>query len=766
MSSSDKKGFTGTAIVLLGLFGVGGAVLDRMRNGDDTTEKAPVASVQKEIVTGAMSSARSGAISKAPAVVGMSEQAKQKPDFEAIKLAKDGTGRVVGKAAPGAKIVVEIDGKSEKMVEVDANGDFLVDLNKPLAAGTHILVLKSIGPVGREPVGSDRSIKIDIAKGRDISVFVLEKGQDPLILQGSHSNADSEVLADADVTTPPQKTVAQVSAKKLAAAQKAAVAQVSAKKLAAAQKAAAAQASAKKLAAVQKAAAAQIVKGKPGAAKIWRDISFADMGYQDKKGEVNLTGKAQSGAKLRFLLDGKALGSATADKNGVWSLKARQQLEPGAHWLVAEQIDGKGKRIAVAEAPFDRPDKVIQMASNETGGRALEPGKSVVMEGGNPSEKRVAQADMKSGQERGATAGKTVRTPGANGGAEKGSESLWDKFKGIFKVDPNAPDKGKPSGAELAGQKGLAGSKSAKSVSGSKSFAFESLAYREGARGGTVMMTGRSNPGAHIKIFDGPKELGETVADKKGQWAFNKKGKVKQGTHQYRAAHILKTGREGSVAHMQYDHVKGMKVAQVSVPKAVKSVVPAAKDRNATKQGSVVKRRVKKAPALESKVRAGTKKTDVRSVQATKPVKARKSRKARRLARKLRRARRARAARKYALSKRSSRRQRAKRKYYSTGRRVKTRLRTRRARLRLQKARKARKARRSRKVRLASRTRGVRRRYLGGNNKARYWIKKKPYLKSGKLRKKVRVYKGNKFYGYGRVRSRNGKVVVLINKKK
>ena len=38
MSSRDGKKFTGTAIVVLALFGVGGAVLDKMRNSGDGSE--------------------------------------------------------------------------------------------------------------------------------------------------------------------------------------------------------------------------------------------------------------------------------------------------------------------------------------------------------------------------------------------------------------------------------------------------------------------------------------------------------------------------------------------------------------------------------------------------------------------------------------------------------------------------------------------------------------------------------------------------------
>ena len=60
-------------------------------------------------------------------------------------------------------------------------------------------------------------------------------------------------------------------------------------------------------------------------------MNYADAG--DKPGEVKLTGVAQGGAKLRFILDGKIIGKAKADKKGAWSLKVKQYLAPGAHWL-------------------------------------------------------------------------------------------------------------------------------------------------------------------------------------------------------------------------------------------------------------------------------------------------------------------------------------------------------------------------------------------------------------------------------------------------
>ena len=114
------------------------------------------------------------------------------PDFEIVNLSNDGTGMVAGKATVGARVILDIDGKSEKMGEVSKSGDFSLALDKPLGDGKHILKLKSVGPKNMAPLTSDRSIEVTLNKDRDVVVALLEKGQARRVLQG----VDEEPVKD------------------------------------------------------------------------------------------------------------------------------------------------------------------------------------------------------------------------------------------------------------------------------------------------------------------------------------------------------------------------------------------------------------------------------------------------------------------------------------------------------------------------------------------------------------------------------------------
>ena len=192
MSSSSGRKFTGTAIVVLALFGIGGALVDKMRDsGDDLSgvDTIPVAPLKTDSSPNPLAS---------DSDILNSALVTQKPAFEVINLADDGTGTVAGKAVPGARIVLDVDGKATKVGEVSASGDFSLDLEQPLPPGKHILTLKSVGPKRKAPITSVHSIEVNINEGRESVVALLEPGKARLVLQGvEDSSVTGSVVADA-----------------------------------------------------------------------------------------------------------------------------------------------------------------------------------------------------------------------------------------------------------------------------------------------------------------------------------------------------------------------------------------------------------------------------------------------------------------------------------------------------------------------------------------------------------------------------------------
>ena len=141
MSSSGGKSFT--AIIVLALFGIGGALVDAVRHNEDepkAVEPLPVALLKD---------------------IAVPENAEQKPDFIAANLANDGTGIVAGNALPGSRITLDLDGKAIKAGDASESGDFFLEIDKPLELGKHVLKLRSVEKTGSSPIHSDQQIQIE-----------------------------------------------------------------------------------------------------------------------------------------------------------------------------------------------------------------------------------------------------------------------------------------------------------------------------------------------------------------------------------------------------------------------------------------------------------------------------------------------------------------------------------------------------------------------------------------------------------------------------
>ncbi len=518
MSSSSGKSFTGMALVVLALFGVGGALVDKFRHVDDEQKIVDLLPVKQ---TQGIAPAKDD---------GTQGSAVQKPGFVSANLANDGTGTLAGKAPRDTNVALELNGKSVKTTNVSKDGDFSIELEQPLAPGKYLLQLKSVAPPQGAIVQSDQQIKLNIRKDQDIVVTFLEPGQPPQILRGlDEENAQAGLSEKSDQgvkkIAPP---VGASSAPKGRSGDQAGL-----------------------MGNMANGAAAPSKADQP-------NILFSETAYIaviGKPGEIKLSGTAQAGAKLNFKIDGKEIGRTIADQTGAWSFTTKQTLSPGAHMLLAEQLNDKGLSIVQAQVPFDRADA--------------------------PSK----------------------RAP----------KSAWDRFTGIFRVEPGANEQDAQSGSDqpkVADRKKAASNKtepvnsgSAKAKKGkladiSKSkqepatlaakmanmgvsdFAFEAVSYEVSkAGGGLLELSGRGIPGSRIRLFKGIQEIGEVVANSKGIWNFAKRRKMKAGPHLFRAGHVLKSGRIASEARMQYDHVA--KVSKVRIAKgAGAKPTPSAKPDN------------------------------------------------------------------------------------------------------------------------------------------------------------------------------------------
>lgn len=95
-------------------------------------------------------------------------------------------------------------------------------------------------------------------------------------------------------------------------------------------------------------------------------LSLDTVDYDDK-GDIRFAGSAAPAAPLRVYVDNHAVGDATTDAQGQWTLTPRQPVPPGLHRFRVDQLGPGGRVLSRVELPFQRvvqtvdlpPDRVI-----------------------------------------------------------------------------------------------------------------------------------------------------------------------------------------------------------------------------------------------------------------------------------------------------------------------------------------------------------------------------------------------------------------------
>ncbi len=87
--------------------------------------------------------------------------------------------------------------------------------------------------------------------------------------------------------------------------------------------------------------------------RVARALALDTFDY-DEHGAIRFSGAAPSGAAVRAYVDDAAVGDATADGEGRWSLSPPATVRPGMHRLRLDQISPEGRVTARLETPFER----------------------------------------------------------------------------------------------------------------------------------------------------------------------------------------------------------------------------------------------------------------------------------------------------------------------------------------------------------------------------------------------------------------------------
>lgn len=135
----------------------------------------------------------------------LAERAGEKPEspaLDVVRVAKDGSAVLAGRAEPGARVEVLVDGVVAQTVEADENGEFVATLDPPQGSGpseddTRRLDLSAVTPDGRE-AASTAPVIVTMSAAPDEPPAALRPAMDGVdILQPTRKAAGAEVTIDA-----------------------------------------------------------------------------------------------------------------------------------------------------------------------------------------------------------------------------------------------------------------------------------------------------------------------------------------------------------------------------------------------------------------------------------------------------------------------------------------------------------------------------------------------------------------------------------------
>ena len=110
------------------------------------------------------------------------------PTFDVVRISREGSGVIAGRAAPNAQITLHEDGREIGSAQADARGEWVLVPDQPFAPGTRELSLTAVTPGGGE-VESETTVVVAVPEaGED------EEGEALAVLMSRDASVPSRVL--------------------------------------------------------------------------------------------------------------------------------------------------------------------------------------------------------------------------------------------------------------------------------------------------------------------------------------------------------------------------------------------------------------------------------------------------------------------------------------------------------------------------------------------------------------------------------------------
>lgn len=126
---------------------------------------------------------------------------KSIPTFDIVRVERDGSAVIAGRALPGAKVAVLANGQVIATVTADPNGEWVAVPDQPLAPGEYQITLRATNPDGGvKPSVQSVAVSVPAQSDKPALVVLSEPGKASRVLQGPGvpSDAGNLVLESVD----------------------------------------------------------------------------------------------------------------------------------------------------------------------------------------------------------------------------------------------------------------------------------------------------------------------------------------------------------------------------------------------------------------------------------------------------------------------------------------------------------------------------------------------------------------------------------------
>ncbi len=222
------------------------------------------------------------------------ESTAPSPEFDIVRIDREGNAVIAGRAAPGAVVTVLDADRQLGTVVADSRGEWVLVPEEPIPPGSRELAISSELEDGRVALSDSVVVIVVPERGKDVAGQPVEEPSVALVIEVPRKGFGASKVLQKPATgaTQPEPAIESGS------------------------------------------------------------LSVGVLDY-DESGNLSLTGVARAGSDVRVYLDNELLGRAAADSEGRWQLNMTQAVAPGLYTLRVDEVSG-GTVVARLEFPFAR----------------------------------------------------------------------------------------------------------------------------------------------------------------------------------------------------------------------------------------------------------------------------------------------------------------------------------------------------------------------------------------------------------------------------